>query len=230
MSNEETRSGWDYAQLGEFSKAYAALTLDIEKEYTRALHYMNRGIVLLNLFRLLEAEQDFRSYIDLSPDSSAGYIKLGLSQWLQNEKSLAIATWRLALTARFSDEAGGVEAPSLLYYSALTTNNNADLEQARDLLRRRWRASLAKIWPGPIIAYLLGEMDEETFLIRQTFLNPDLESRRLCRANFWIAVQRLSIGDEENCKGFWKKCAAVRQLLETEYYLANHELKRLQLG
>jgi lipoprotein NlpI len=85
---------------------------------------------------------------------------------------------------------------------------------------------MAKLWPGPIVGYLLGLMDEDTFLIRQTFLNPTLEARRLCRAFFWVAVQRLSRGDVGNWTLFLKRSVERPQLLETEYYLARHELAR----
>jgi lipoprotein NlpI len=223
-SSNKREAGWSFAERGEFAAAYAALSQEINLEPRRALHYMNRGLVLLNLSRPHDAALDFAMYSELDPQSSAGYIKLGLARWVQDKKELADEAWRRALHATHTDEAGGVEAPALLYFSALATNNQSRLDEASGILRTKWRSNMAQLWPGPIVGYLLGKVDEETFLFRQTFSNAEMEVRRECRAYFWAAVLRLSRGDKQNWSLLLQKSAGRPQLLETEYYIALYEL------
>ena len=146
MADKDTKSGWSFARSGDFQTAYSMLSRDITAEPQRAPHYMNRGLVLLNLSQLVDAQRDFARYRELEPQVSSGHIKFGLVLWLQNDIELAIESWRRALHATYTDEAGGVEAPALLYYAGLITQDQERLDEARGLLRKKWRSSMATVW------------------------------------------------------------------------------------
>jgi tetratricopeptide (TPR) repeat protein len=146
MADKDTGSGWSLALSGDFQTAYSMLSRDIAAEPQRAFHYMNRGLVLLNLSQLIDAQRDFARYSEIRPHSVSGYIMFGLVLWLQNDIEPAIESWRRALQAPYTDEAGGVEAPALLYYAGLIRQDQQRLDEARGLLRKKWRSSMARVW------------------------------------------------------------------------------------
>jgi len=209
---------------GLHSAAYEAFTADIIKEPNRAPHYMNRGLCLLNMGRVEDALNDFREYIRLRSQSSAGYNRAGVALWLMGRMEEAIDIWRKAIDTKYRDAAGGVEIPALLFFAATRRSEQTLQAEAMKLLQTKWSPHLAKTWPGPIAGFLIGKMDEETFLVRQTYLDPVLESRRLCRAHFWVGVSYLGRGDAQTWKYHLQQAVPSRQLLESEYYLAKHEL------
>jgi hypothetical protein len=82
---------------------------------------------------------------------------IGVTLWWLRRSDEAIATWRLGLNAGYTDAAGGVILPSLLFFASIRTDDSALRKDARVLLRKRWRTKQARSnWPGPIAALLLG--------------------------------------------------------------------------
>lgn len=61
--------GFTYRQMGDDEKAYEYYTLAIELEPEYSTAYLNRGYVNRDLGNRAEAVSDFRTYLDLVPDS-----------------------------------------------------------------------------------------------------------------------------------------------------------------
>src|SRR3972149_49542 len=225
MSDSSTSSGWIYMEQGLLDKAYSVMTEEIAAWPDSSGYYMNRGLCLLNMNRPEDALKDFRECIRLSPDADAGYISAGIALWWLKKQQEAIQTWQQGLGAKYRDAAGGVEVPALLYFGAFHLANAKMETKARSLLKRKWRPRLAKIWPGPIAGFLLGEMDEETFLVKQTYPHPNLESRRLCQAHFWVGVSYLRQGNQERYKYHLQLSLLTNAVIESEYYPSKSELQ-----
>jgi lipoprotein NlpI len=225
-------NAWESIVQGDLELAYRSLTLGITREPQRAMFFTNRGICLLAMHRLEDALHDFQQVSELRADSEAGFTMAGVTLWWLQRPREAVSFWRNALTAKYTDAAGGVVVPALLYFAALRLADTALASEARTWLRKRWKPQLLRTWPGPVAGYLLNKVDEETFLINQTFLQPILEARRLCQAHFWVAARHYEHNNSHTYIQYLHQ--AVRDesspegqsvLLEAEYWLAKAELE-----
>lgn len=226
MKESDTSIEWDLVKQGQFEMAYARLTEKVTREPERSFHYTNRGLCLLNMGRLQEALADFQTVIRLRSESDRGYIYAGVTLWWLGRSLEAVEVWRKAVGAKYTDEAGGVEAPALLFFAASRLADRKIEKDAISLLRKKWKPRLSQIWPGPIAGFLLGKMDEETFLEKQTFENATLETRRLCKAHFWTGLLHFRQGNVRKYQ-YHLQQSLVEGKLEPEYYLATYELQRL---
>lgn len=226
MENSNITSAWDLVKQGQFELAYAQFTEKVTREPDLAPHYTNRGLCLLNMGRLEEALADFQTVIRLRPETTTGYVNVGITLWWLGKPLEAVEIWRSGIGAKYRDKAGGVEIPALLFFAASRLADQEMEKDARSLLRKKWKPRLAKVWPGPIAGFLLGKMDEETFLVKQTFENPILEARRLCKAHFWTGLIYFRQEDIQKYQ-YHLRQSLVEAKLEPEYYLAKCELQRL---
>jgi lipoprotein NlpI len=226
MEKSNIISAWELVQQGQFELAYARLTEKVAREPDRAPHYTNRGLCLLNMGRLEEALTDFQTAIRLQPESATTHVNVGITWWWLGKPLEAVEIWRSGIGAKYRDEAGGVQVPALLFFAASRLADQKMEKEARSLLQKKWTPRLAKVWPGPIAGFLLGKMDEETFLVNQTFENPILEARRLCKAHFWTGLVYFRQGDIQKYQ-YHLRQSLVEAKLEPEYYLAKCELQHL---
>jgi tetratricopeptide (TPR) repeat protein len=230
MVKRDTLSEWDLVKQGQYELAYLRLTERIAKEPEREGYHTNRGLCLLNMGRLEEALADFQIVVKLRSESASesarAYIDVGVTLWWLGEPLEATAMWRNAIEAKYTDEAGGIEAPALLFFAASRLADQELEKEAEMLLRKKWKPQLAQLWPGPIAGFLLGKMDEETFLVKQTFQNQGLEARRLCKAHFWTGLVYFRQGDVHRYLHHLQQ-SLVEGILEPEYYLAKCEMEAL---
>src|SRR5437762_3517497 len=111
------------------------------------------------LQRLDEALRDYECLHSLAPNTDAYPILLGIIRWWQERPGDAVDWWREAHLAAFTDAAGGVTAPAMLFFAASRLGETKLRQEAVAGLRQRWSPEIARVWPGPIAGFLLGEMD-----------------------------------------------------------------------
>ena len=70
------------------------------------------------LQRLDEALRDYECLHSLAPNTDAYPILLGIIRWWQERPGDAVDWWREAHLAAFTDAAGGVTAPAMLFFAA----------------------------------------------------------------------------------------------------------------
>ena len=205
--------------------AYAQITKDMAENPDAILHHIyNRGLCLLHMNRPEEALADFQTLSKLRPDSDSGYIAAGIALWWLDRPRESAKIWRKSINTKYTDAAGGVEVPALLFFAASRLFDSSLEMESLDLLRNRWKTKRSKAWPGQIAGFILGKLDEETFLIGNVTDNPVWMKRRLTKAYFWIGLSYYRQGNMKKYKYYLQESLSGH-ILEPEYYLAKHELQ-----
>lgn len=164
---------------------------------------------------------------ELNKTADEDFINRGIIEWMDGQPWKAIDLWRLSLETVYTDIAGGVIGPAVLWFAGYRLNDAKLLKEATKLLRKfklGERAKSIRFWPGPrgVASYLLDEVDTETFL-NVWREGPALSFRRDCVANFWASVRE---PDERIAIRRLKQALVDKgAILECEYFLAKHELR-----
>ena len=191
------------------------------EELTQDDHPLWRGLSLLELRRWPEAARTFEDAPDA--ERSGTLLELaGAARWLAGDRELAAERWIAALDAVYDGPAGNLKPPALLIYAGTRMGDDRYVLRGTRLLSKAWKPKVQRIWPGPVAGFLLGKVDERSFL-DDGYGDPDLEARRLASAHFWAALK-----DPDHARRHYE--AAVRDegagLLEVEHHLAHGELLR----
>lgn len=220
-------SEWNLMEQGLYGLAYEKITEHIDKNPQDFIRYAyNRGLCLLNLEDPKHALLDFEKLIDLRPDSDSGYIGAGIALWWLNRKIDAVNMWKNAIKCKYTDAAGGVMGPALIFFAS-SMLNDLDLEKySIRILKAKYRTKRAGAWPGPIAGFILGKITE-TDLLEKAVQRPGLRARILTKAHFWIGVFCFR---QNNIDGFRDHLyqSHMGHIIEPEYYLAKYELKSLK--
>jgi tetratricopeptide (TPR) repeat protein len=225
---------WGHVESGDYQQAVLSFTSRLRRDKSTA-NYCNRGIAYLGLSEYDEAIADFRAADGAHPSSSDGCLQfVGMAQWRAGRESAAASTWHDLVIAfeqgkiHYTDAAGGVESPSLLWFAGVRLGQPRLLRVSRRMLRTLTHARNGRIenWPGPVARFLLGRIGEARLrsLVTDT---PILRERELCQAEFYIGVRRLQRGDRDGARDAFRAAARMTNAkLENEYYLAVNESKR----
>ena len=197
----------------------------------------NLGLALLDVGNLEMAAEVYDTVIkhdvERQTTSDAVYAKRGIVDWMAGRHAGAVRLWEMGLSAVYADAAGGVLAPSLLWFAGVRLGDLPLRRRAEELLRRfrlRDRAAQMRQWPGPraVASYLCGEVADQTFLQAWTD-GPDggvLETRRRCIACFWVGVRTETVHARHDL--FARAVASKEAILESEYFLAKSELRSMK--
>jgi tetratricopeptide (TPR) repeat protein len=218
---------WDLIEQGRFEEA--CVKADNEFATTKSLLSLrNKVIALLNL-------EEFNKAIDLCEflikkeqgESEFDYKFAGTAFWLLGETARAVDMWKKGLETKYTDSAGGVEVPSLMFFAATALGNKILEIEAADILKKRWRSKRSVNWPGPIAGYLLGEIKEQEIL-EGIDARPSIRAKQLCQALFYIAIVKMKNGEEDTCCEFLRQAVSLNtsSYQKQEYYLAKGELKK----
>jgi hypothetical protein len=218
-------SCWSLIEQKKFEEA--CLKADEDYKITKSRpHLYNKIIALLILKKYEEAVNlslDLIKTADISSD--AEFIDAGTSFWLLGKYDDAIRMWKAGLNKQYTDAAGGVEIPSLLYYAAVSLGDNNLEKEAVGILNKKFGKKRLIVDIGAIASYILNKIDDEELLNSYgPFIN--LRERLQCKAYFYIAVRCLKNG---NMDGFYEnleKCITNETYLENEYFLAIGELDK----
>jgi HPt (histidine-containing phosphotransfer) domain-containing protein len=184
-------------------------------------HPLWRGLALLELKRWPQAARSFED----APDAGQSGTMLelaGAARWLAGERELAVERWVAALDAGYEGPASRLKPPALLVYAGTRLGDERYVLRGTRLLGKTWKTKIQRIWPGPVAGFLLGKIDERSFL-EDGYSDPDLEARRLASAHFWAALK-----DPRKARAHYEAAIAGEGagVLEVEHHLAHGELAR----
>jgi len=226
---------WNLIASGHYEQAVRAFTSRLRRDKSLG-NYRNRAVAYLNLGDYDKALADLRAAdtMQVTPGDSC-LQSIGVAQWLAGRESEAASTWRDLVRAfeqrkiHYTDAAGGVKSPCLLWFAAVRLGQDELLEAARRLLNEKVSPRNGRIenWPGPIAKFLLGQITEAQLRSEVEPQIPVLHERELCQAEFYIGVRRLQLGDHAGAKRAFRTAARLAAAkVENEYYLALHESKK----
>jgi serine/threonine protein kinase/Leucine-rich repeat (LRR) protein len=137
---------------------------------------------------------------------------------------------RQAFARQLSEGSPTTSAPYVFFRLLLL-----DLKQKRPLEEMRarartWRGQIgAPGWPGTILDFLVGDLDEAALLAAATASGPgERAQERLCEAAFYAASLRLARNDRTGARDLFTRCLATKVISYPEYVSAGFELSRLK--
>jgi len=224
-------SVWELIKDGKFAAACEAA--DAEMVRTNSLlPSRNKITALLNLEEYEEAVILSKSVIEKTKgDTDTDFIFLGVAHWLQGHKNRAIEAWRQATDSNYTDAAGGVEAPLLLFYAAQRCGLEDLREESLQMLKKLCNPTSETTWPGPLAFYVLGYMDERT-MREKISPQPILAAKQTCQALFYVGITNLVNGETSGFNAMMQEVTSHVPfgLLKSEFYLARNEIKKIPSG
>lgn len=221
-------SVWDLIQQGDFHEACARA--DMEFEASRSLLALrNKVFALLQLGRLDESVALSRKIIEMTNGCmDSDFVFCGVAHWLKAETDVAIATWKAGLDSSYTDAAGGVEIPLLLFFAAIHGRKLMLEKEAVGMLKKAGKPNKFANWPGPVACYIAGELSEE-LLNSKIAKQPILRAKQSCQADFFLAIKRLAGADVTGYREKLEACVShgAASFVKAELYLAKAELVML---
>jgi tetratricopeptide (TPR) repeat protein len=217
---------WELVKAQQFEEA----CIQADKEWLSsqsAFPLRNKIFALLNLGRFEEAVIQCEQIIQLVNGSTdSDFIFLGVAYWLQEMHSEATRAWKEALKAKYTDAAGGVEAPLLLLYASARLSDKKLFELSMNMLKK-WKGKVSRNWPGAIASMALGAISADELLL-QIESQHFLREKQACQAYFHIGVQFLIKNNTEQFINSMKNgCAqGVFSYSKAEFYLSRFEFFR----
>jgi hypothetical protein len=145
--------------------------------------------------------------------------------WRYTTRSLA------ANRVAYAHKGGGIETGLLLWFGAAHERNTEDLNLVRAFYEKRlasthWSHSLTP-WPGPIVDFFLGQIDESTLIDKAASAG----RREQCYAQFALAARARELGRHAAYRKHLKLVAPGTNPIEVydfynvfPYFLARFEL------
>ncbi len=218
----EKKTCWEYFIEGDYTAAVQAANRE-HAETGRSTEFGNKCLALLALNNYDEAVETCDFLIqETSGRRDSDFEDKGVALWFLDRKQEAIGVWKSALNTPYTDAAGGVEVPALLFFAAVMTSDAKLRKESMKLLRRRIKSKRIINWPGAIASYLLGDIDEQT-LLAGISTQPSLQARGLCQAKFYMAVKCLESGDIERARALVNEIHQLPKvaMLHMEFYLSD---------
>lgn len=242
---------WSCIESGQFEKAIEANTLLFADNQIPPRLY-NRGKAYLLMGNYTAAFGDFSQAATLSGPKSridSHSIMQGICFWYLNQPAEAIAMWREALTANYTDAAGGVIPPAILLYAGERLNDDRLKREALNIFKKKWRNHQKRVirrqapgykpthddfvhpglfaWPGAILPFLLEEISTEQLFAAAAKSFGGKTDRGLAQADFHFALRALREGNRPAFREGMTRCTQRQDaLLEDEYFLAKWEVEQ----
>lgn len=166
------------------------------------------------------------------------YAMAGTSFWCLGEQRKAVSSWVDGLSSGYTDAAGGVTLPLLLFYASIVEKRVFAESEARRLLLARVAKPLVANWPGALAEFVLGKINLEETERRYYRLSDSDELMCRWQTFFYVGIIELARG---NAAGFTelmratastsrndfdsKKSQFLRKLWHAEFFLARYEAK-----
>jgi lipoprotein NlpI len=208
--------GNSYAALGKHRQAiddYDA-AIRLKKDYQAA--YFNRGNSLQALGRLAEAAADYDMAIKYKPDDANAIHNRGFVNFHLGRFAAAAEDFKL----------GAASDPYIAIWRHLARARSGQADPRELALNTVVKYDRA-VWPGPVIALFLGQMEPAQVLAAAATGDAKKRREQGCEASFYLgehAVLHVEIGDAQRL---------LREALErcpsgfVEHIAAEAELKRL---
>ncbi len=195
----------------------------------------NLNLVLMDIGNWQHAKSNFEKIIEKSERTNDGdLIEIGMVNWFMGNELTAIDFWKQACDAEYTDAAGAIDGPLILWYAGQRLGDQKLVNKSLKRLKKFWKVKdyrlLAKEWPGTtaIAGFLLDKVPEYVFLNDWKWSPGSLEYRRLCRANFWVGMKIMNQSEEKAIQHFKTAFSENKiAILEYEYFLSKWEYSRL---
>jgi hypothetical protein len=187
------------------------------------------------------AWKHFNAENEKQPKYSASYYAMaGVAKWCLGEHQEAVTQWTNGRNCTYTDAAGGVGLPLLLYTAAVLDSGAFALIEAEKLLSQCVNRSRAKNWPGPVAKYILRQIDESA--LQQSSLGVNMLDRvdRQWRADFYRGVLERAAGNMSRFTDSMRKATATSprdaragideflgRIWHPEFFIARDELDRM---
>jgi hypothetical protein len=216
---------WQLIKTGDYLRACELADVEAAREPSSLLPLRNKVVALLQLRRYEEAERLGGRIIEVrGGETESDFVFVGIALWFQYRHREAIVVWKEARENKYTDAAGGVRIPLLLFYGSLQQNDDELRAGSLQMLKKR---AAVKAWPGPLAGFITGHFSETELLARVT-REKILRERHLCQAAFSIGLSRKSQGDLGGAiESMESACSqGPVSLLEAEYFLARWECEQ----
>jgi tetratricopeptide (TPR) repeat protein len=239
----ESRSVWPLLRAEKAEQEQGlALCREAYARNPSASHIMQLGIALLWLKQYAQAWEHFSTIIErkapkgTSNKHESFYGMAGVAKWCLGERREAIAEWISGLKAEYAGAAGlGVEMPLLLFFASVVSPELYDNAAARTLMLEKTKNVRIKTWPGPILQWILGQINGGEFLRHcQGRHKRDLRYN-LWKAQFYRSLMQFERSKISDFRESMHKLTDMQQpewqdedeflsrIWVEEYFLARHE-------
>lgn len=219
---------WQLIKDGHYREACTLADTEYGQQKD-ALCLRNKVLALLCLGEFEESLQTSQTIIDLTKGTTdSDFIFQGVAHWLSGADGKAIVSWKNGLNCSYTDAAGGIEIPVLLYYAAARKGDATLADESLKLLSSKLDPAIRQ-WPAPIGAYLLGQITKED-VATAISQNAVLKAKQQCQACFAFGVKELASRNKDSALSCFCEAAGLGPvtLARHEIYLARNEMSLLK--
>ena len=181
--------------------------------------YYYRGTIWMNKKDYKRAIEDFTEAAQRDPTLPQAHQTLGFARFFVGDFQPAARNFADSLDLRRDD----VYAMLWIYIVRSRVGEN----DAKNILRQVSREVNISEWPGTLVAYYLGNMNQEALLKAANDSDPKRRREKQCEANFYIGQQLLIEGKKAEAAKMFKAALATNVTKFVEYEGARVELQRM---
>lgn len=163
----------------------------------------------------------------------------GAASWCLRERETAVNHWHEGLRCGYTDAAGGITLPLLLFFASVVSAELFAETKAREELARRLRRHWARNWPGPLAEFVLGQTDLEAMEARYDRVTKADEFLSRWQTRFYVGVLKYARGDTPQYLELMRATAKTTnedfdpkndqylgKLQHAEFFIARYESRR----
>jgi len=212
------RRGADYVGKGEYDKALADFDAAIRLKPDSFLIFDHRGNAYLDKGEYDKAIADFDAAIRLKPDYTRAFMRRGYSNLLAGRFAAA------ASDLEKSAGSGAMSGYDVLWLHLARARSAQD--DAQEFARNASRLDL-KLWPGPVVAFFLRQMNNEQVLAAAANSDPRTQNEQYCVADFFLGEEALLDGKTSDAEHLFVQSRTICPPSFLQYKGALAELKQM---
>jgi hypothetical protein len=226
----EKPHGWELVQQGKFAEAIARFYEQYAEDggtadYGPVTYLFGVSTAYLLMDQPMEAAKVAETMLPRRHVGTAEYALAGTAHWIGGDYERAISHWKKGRGAQYADASGGMELPLLLFYASTCKPKLIEMDEVRELVKKQQAHPWASCWPGPLGAFILGEISEEKIRERARFIKEEVTRRQMLQVEFYLGVKAFYQGDKKKFKAKMKQYASSPGCeCENEFYLARREV------
>lgn len=190
-------------------------------ETGNVLHLNNKVKVLLLIGEYSKAV-DLAEELSKKSRTDNEVIYSGIGLWLLGEREKAIDKWKSGLDADYSDAAGGITIPSLLFFASIFMKSDSLMNEAKKRIEKIMKNKESQNFPGIIGLVLLGREDAVAVLEKEMALSGSdtMKNRKKCKILFYHLVILHRESKTDDFSKYLNEVIGTEAYLEPEYFLA----------
>ena len=209
-----------YLLKRELEKALADFDVAIEREPRYANAYNNRGNVHRALRDYDAAFADYIKALEIDPDFAEAWRNFGIGKFFAGEFEDAVQIFDELLSNADADYG----ADPALWRAMAQLRLGQDVKPA---LRQALAGQDLEGWPGPLVRYLLGEIDEAALLEASADSDRKRQNEKRIGVHFLLGEEALAQGAQDAARRHFEAAIATDAKSYVEYLAAGVELDRL---